>query len=184
LIACPNSLWLLHNTFKIVIMDVIFKGRRSDNGKLVYGSLLHFNNGVTCIMPPQPHDTRDSLFFYEVDPKSVRVGQDPANDGMYYIQNGYVGNAMCWWGKESCGYTTDITQAGRYSKEDAYKQVGFGREGEYAWPCKEIDKAEKKIVVSDSKLNFKLCVNQNKAIFKKEGRPDSTTTFRNYSQRR
>jgi hypothetical protein len=38
---------------------------------------------------------------------------------LYYIQNGYVGNAILWWGVDSKGYTTDITKAGKYTKEEA-----------------------------------------------------------------
>ena len=36
---------------------------------------------------------------------------------MYYIQNGYVGNAILWWAENSRGYTTDFTKAGKYTKE-------------------------------------------------------------------
>jgi len=39
---------------------------------------------------------------------------------MYYIRNeGYVGNALIWWGVDGKGYTTDIRQAGKFTLERA-----------------------------------------------------------------
>jgi hypothetical protein len=43
----------------------------------------------------------------------------------YYIQDSrdYVGNSMLWWGFDGRGYVCDITKAGVYSKEAAFRQT-------------------------------------------------------------
>ena len=38
----------------------------------------------------------------------------------YYIRNeGYLGNALMWWREGNKGYTCDIREAGKYTKEQA-----------------------------------------------------------------
>ena len=67
---------------------------------------------------------------------------------MYYIQNdGYLGNALIWWGEESRGYTCDISKAGKYTKEQA-KNI-CKRPEDTAWECDYIDNLEiaKKVIV-------------------------------------
>jgi len=56
---------------------------------------------------------------------------------LYYIQNGYVGNAIAWWGIESKGYTTDIKKAGKYTFEQAQNIIK--RPQDIAWECDHID---------------------------------------------
>lgn len=56
---------------------------------------------------------------------------------LYYIQNGWVGNAILWWAKESRGYTTDIRNAGKYTKEEAKKIIQ--RPQDKAWLCRHVD---------------------------------------------
>jgi len=72
---------------------------------------------------------------------------------MYYIQNGYVGNAILWWGIDSKGYTTDITKAGKYTKEEAEKIIQ--RPQDIAWLCEHIDNNEKakKLTIDIQYLN-------------------------------
>lgn len=44
----------------------------------------------------------------------------------FYIQNterGYLGNAMIFWGKNGNGYTSDLNNCGKYSEEDAHKNL-------------------------------------------------------------
>lgn len=67
----------------------------------------------------------------------------------YYIQTGYVGNAILWWGKESKGYTTDIEEAGVYTHQQAMRIIQ--RDQDKAWLCEHVDNctaAHKKIIDS------------------------------------
>ena len=57
---------------------------------------------------------------------------------LYYIQNqGFVGNAIIWWRVDGRGYTTDIREAGKFTKEEA-KEI-IKRPEDTAWPCSYID---------------------------------------------
>ena len=61
---------------------------------------------------------------------------------LFYITTGeYIGNAMIWWGQNSRGYTTDINQAGKYSREKA-ESICRGRSTERAYSCETIDNAD------------------------------------------
>lgn len=70
---------------------------------------------------------------------------ESSNEKMYYIQSmkhtGYVGNAVLWWGKDHKGYTTDLTQAGKYTEEEK-NSIIFGNEVDVAYPCEFIDNHE------------------------------------------
>lgn len=72
---------------------------------------------------------------------------------MYYIKNGYVGNAILWWGKDSRGYTTDIRNAGKYTEEQA-RNICKCRVQDTAYPCEYIDTLEeaRKIVIDSQYL--------------------------------
>ena len=78
-----------------------------------------------------------------------------AKEKLYYIQNGYVGNAVCWWAVNSQGYTCDIDKAGRYTKTEA-KQI-IKRPQDVAWPCSYIDNNLKahKMIIDAQYLNAK-----------------------------
>ena len=41
----------------------------------------------------------------------------------YFIQNGYSGNAMCFWAKNGRGYTSDIDNAEEFTKEEAIDTI-------------------------------------------------------------
>ena len=58
---------------------------------------------------------------------------------MYYIQNGYVGNAILWWGKDHSGYTAHFNNAGRYTKDEAIKIINNRPNDDYAWLCSHVD---------------------------------------------
>ena len=57
----------------------------------------------------------------------------------YYIQDirSYVGNCIVFWGKNNCGYVTDIEKAGVYSEEEA-RGICKNRKTDVAWPEKYI----------------------------------------------
>lgn len=77
---------------------------------------------------------------------------------MYYIQNGYVGNAALWWAEDSKGYTTEIIKAGKFTKEEA-KEI-IKRPEDRAWLCSHVDKTIKaqKLVVDIQYLDIKKCL--------------------------
>jgi hypothetical protein len=56
---------------------------------------------------------------------------------LYYIQNGYIGNAILWWAKDSKGYTTNFKNAGKFTWAQAEDIIK--RPEDRAWPCKYID---------------------------------------------
>ena len=58
----------------------------------------------------------------------------------YYLQDNrqYVGNDVLWWAKDRCGYTTDISKAHVFTKEEAVKQ-NHCRETDIPWPKEYID---------------------------------------------
>ena len=57
---------------------------------------------------------------------------------LYYIRNeGYLGNALIWWGKEGNGYTPDILKAEKYTKERA--ESICKRPQDTAYKCSYID---------------------------------------------
>ncbi len=68
----------------------------------------------------------------------------------YYIRNeGYLGNALIWWGRDRNGYTCDINNAHKFTKEEAEKICK--RPQDSAYSCKYIDnlfEAQKLIIDS------------------------------------
>lgn len=76
-----------------------------------------------------------------------------SNEKLYYIQYGYVGNAMCWWKKGGKGYGTDILKAEKHTREAAIHLVQLGK-GYVAWPCEAVDgcKDARKIIIDQQYL--------------------------------
>lgn len=70
---------------------------------------------------------------------------------LYYIQNGYVGNAVSWWAVDANGYTTDFKQAGKFTKKFALTT----REIDRAFPVSYIDSNEKaqKLIIDGQYLD-------------------------------
>jgi hypothetical protein len=58
----------------------------------------------------------------------------------FYLQDSrtYVGNDMLWWAKDGKGYTTDLSQAQVYTKDEAVGQHQ-SRETDIPWPKSYID---------------------------------------------
>ena len=86
-----------------------------------------------------------------------------STEKLYYIQNGWVGNAILWWGIDSKGYTTNILEAGKYTKEEAKKIIQRPRDR--AWLCSHIDNNEKakKLVIDYQYLNDRYCLKGKKS---------------------
>ena len=81
--------------------------------------------------------------------------KDMEREKLYYIQSGYVGNAILWWALESKGYTTEIIKASKFTKEEA-KEI-IKRPQDIAWECNHVDKTIKahKTVIDVQYLNSK-----------------------------
>lgn len=59
---------------------------------------------------------------------------------LFYLQDkrSYVGNDILWWAKNGQGYTTDLSRAEVYTKDDAIAQHKC-RETDVPWPKEYID---------------------------------------------
>ena len=57
---------------------------------------------------------------------------------LFYIQNGYVGNDILWWGLGSCGYTADITKAQKYTREEILNYLD--RKEDKIWLASHVEK--------------------------------------------
>ncbi len=52
--------------------------------------------------------------------RKVAIKRLQVTDELYYIQaSSQVGNEAVWWRPKGCGYTTHLSDAGKYTKEDA-----------------------------------------------------------------
>jgi hypothetical protein len=62
------------------------------------------------------------------------------NMQLFYLQDsrGYVGNDVLWWAKDGKGYTTDLSKAHAYTKDEAVAQHEM-RETDIPWPKDYID---------------------------------------------
>lgn len=82
-------------------------------------------------------------------------------DTLYYIQNGYVGNAILWWAIDSRGYTTELEKAGKFTKEEAEGIIK--RPEDIAWPCDYIDSRTRahKVIVDSQYLDSSYKVTGN-----------------------
>lgn len=81
----------------------------------------------------------------KVSERRAKVEAYPDN-AMFYIQNGYVGNAVLWWGLNSSGYVCDILKAQRYTKEYVLKHFCDGREEDIIWEANHVLECTKLIV--------------------------------------
>ncbi len=66
----------------------------------------------------------------------------------YYIQHGYIGNAICWWGKNYAGYTAHFEKAGRYSKPEAVEIINNKPKDDEAWLCSHVDNCKEALVLT------------------------------------
>ncbi len=91
------------------------------------------------------------------DAMRIYESQPDVKEELFYIQNGYVGNAILWWGIDSKGYTSDITKAGKYPQSVAFAQADM-RSEDVAWPCSYIDKCivAQKLIIDSQYLDYSL----------------------------
>lgn len=59
---------------------------------------------------------------------------------LWYLQDTrtYIGNDVTWWAKDGNGYTTDVSKAHAYTREQAFRQAAM-RGCDRAWPKAYID---------------------------------------------
>ncbi len=74
--------------------------------------------------------------------KVMRYGEKE----MFYVQNGYVGNCVTFWGKGSSGYVTDIEKAEKYTRQQILDSFTGGREEDTIWLAREVEKKIKQTV--------------------------------------
>ena len=75
---------------------------------------------------------------------------------MFYIcrTTEYVGNGLVWWRPKSCGYTSYIEEAGKYTEEEA-KEICDGVK-DIAYSCEFIDnhKTAKKVIIDAQQVHY------------------------------
>lgn len=83
--------------------------------------------------------------------------QQQVEEKLYYIQDkrSFHGNALIWWGKDGGGYTSNLSDAGKYP-EDRAKKICLSRGSDVAWPVDYIDgnKDALKIIVDAQYLDY------------------------------
>ena len=75
----------------------------------------------------------------KMDPiTAALVASDP--NRMYYLQDKrtYVGNCVMWWRSGGAGYTTDLTEAGIFTRKEAFEKMRQ-RATDIPWPKDYID---------------------------------------------
>lgn len=62
------------------------------------------------------------------------------DEDQYYLQDSrsYLGNDVLWWALEGNGYTTDLSKAQVYSKEEALR-LHQNRPSDIPWPKRYVD---------------------------------------------
>ena len=80
------------------------------------------------------------------------------NEKLFYIQNGWVGNACLWWAIDSKGYTTDIRKAGKYTQQQTIGIIT--RPQDVAWECDYVDNCldAQRLVVDGNCLDNDKCL--------------------------
>lgn len=76
----------------------------------------------------------------QAQPADALDADQPEPADLWYLQDtrGYVGNDVLWWAKDGNGYTTDISKAHAYTRDEAFQQAAM-RGTDRAWPKAYID---------------------------------------------
>jgi len=87
---------------------------------------------LRCLVPVEPTP--------QAQPADALDADQPEPADLWYLQDtrGYVGNDVLWWAKDGNGYTTDISKAHAYTRDEAFQQAAM-RGTNRAWPKAYID---------------------------------------------
>lgn len=103
----------------------------------------------------------NGLKIYRYEIKTVKRNEQIKNlpsDKTFYVQDrrGYVGNSVLWWGLNGDGYTTNIDNAHKFTKNEVQSFIG-GRETDIIWESQHIESVVKRHVDSQYlKSEFKI----------------------------
>ncbi len=86
-----------------------------------------------------------------ISERKFKVEQYP-DDSKFYIQKGYCGNCILFWGLGNCGYTSNITEAQIYTKEEVLNRFVPGSAENRIWESSHV-LANLKPVVDSQYLN-------------------------------
>ena len=86
--------------------------------------------------------------------KNIKDKIDKPKKELYYIQYGYLGNAILWWRKNSCGYTVNIKNAGKYTRDKTIAIINNRPNKDSAWLCSYIDNNVKAQVLTVENNNL------------------------------
>jgi hypothetical protein len=88
--------------------------------------------------------------FERKNAQNKEARKESVTEELYYVRNeGFLGNALLWWTKGCNGYTCDINDAHKFTREQAEKTCK--RPQDSAYLCTYIDGLEKaKKVIIDS----------------------------------
>lgn len=83
---------------------------------------------------------------------------------LFYIKTeGYFGNCVLWWAKNSQGYTTNLNQAAKYTWEEAEAICKNRPSQDVAYLCQDIDLSEGIKTTFDAQFLSKI---EPKSVFK------------------
>lgn len=107
--------------------------------------------GDMLFIPEQP-----SQNFWDAEYKipnyapSKETWKVTGNQELYYIEavGKFVGNAMLWWRPDGNGYTANLDEAGKYTREKAERICSGFDVKDRAWPVSYIDGNEKARVLT------------------------------------
>lgn len=71
-----------------------------------------------------------------IQERKEKVLKFPENEE-FYIQNGYVGNSVYWWRLGNAGYTTNLNEAQKYTREEILTRLNM-KEGNKIWPASHV----------------------------------------------